>query len=81
MTKDKKETKPKAPQKKVEKKQAVKKAVITPMAYIDDFIAIAADIYELGAMQKAGFKAYMTGKHYLSSVEAFKPYLEKYLGK
>lgn len=77
-----KDLKPKdAPQKSMEKKKPVKKAVIKPMVHIDDFIGLATEIYDMNSMQQAGFKAYMTGKQYLTDTEAFIPYLERYLGK
>lgn len=78
----KKQDKPKrAPQKKSMKAEPVKKAVISPMVHIEDFLGLATEMYEMDKMQQAGFKAYMTGKHYMTDMEAFVPYLEKYLGK
>lgn len=78
----KKQEKPKrAPQKKSKKKEPVKKAVISPMVHIEDFIEIVGGRYGMDTMQKAGFKAYMTGKQYMTDMEAFVPYLERYLGK
>lgn len=77
--KDKTKKVAKAPQKK-EKKGAVKKAVIKPMVHIDEFMALAVDAYGLDTMQQAGFKMFMTGKYYLSDIEAFEPYLKNYLG-
>lgn len=80
--KTKKQEKPKrAPQKKNNKTEPVKKAIIEPMAHIDDFLRVASDRYELNNMRQAGFKAYMNGKHYMADMESFVPYLERYLGK
>lgn len=80
--KERKETKaPKAPVKQDKKPKKIKKAVVKPMVHIDEFLDLTTDLYELGSMEKAGFKAYMTGKHYLSDMNAFVPYLEKYQGK
>lgn len=78
---DKKVAPKRAPQKKSTEVKATKKAMIKPMVHIDDFVGLATEVYGLNTMQQAGFKAYMTGKHYLSDMEAFVPYLEKYLGK
>lgn len=78
----KKETPKRAPQKKsVSNNKPTKKAIVEPMVHIDDFLGLATDMYELNTMQQAGFKAYMIGKQYLSDMEAFVPYLDRYLGK
>lgn len=71
----------KAPQKRATKPKAVKKAVVKPMVHISEFLGAASEVYDLNTMQQAGFKAYMTGKQYLTDLEAFVPYLNRYLGK
>lgn len=78
----KKETKVRAPQKKqpVENK-VTKKAIIEPMVHVDEFLDNAKGVYDMDSMQLAGFKAYMSGKHYLTDMKAFVPYLNRYLDK
>lgn len=78
-TKEEKKEQPRAPQKDKDPKPT-KRAVVEPMAHIDDYLGVASSIYDLNNMQQAGFKSYMRGKHYLSDLEAFEPYLNKYLG-
>lgn len=81
MSKENKENKKKvAPQKK-EKQKSVKKAVISPMVHVDQFLEIATDVYDLNYMHQAGFKAFMSGKQYLTDMDSFVPYLNEYLDK
>lgn len=78
----KKQEEPKrAPQKKSGKPKVTKKAIIRPMVHIDDFLGLAIDKYSLNSIQQAGFKAFMTGKHYMTDMDAYTIYLERYLGK
>lgn len=69
------------------KKEPVKKPVkkakpqAKPYAHIDDFLRAAKPVYGLDNLTVAGFKAYMTGKHYLENEKDFIPHLDKYLGK
>lgn len=66
-----------ATDKKNKKKQSKPKK---RLVHIDDFIAEAGHVYGLSDLQVSGFKAYMNKKKYLSSLEAFDPYLKHYLG-
>lgn len=56
-------------------------ALVSGYVHIDVFLATAKVIFNLHAYQVAGFKAFMTGKHYQKRDTDFIPFLEKYLGK
>ena len=70
--------KPQAP-----KKEQVTEQPAQPSGYvhIDVFLDTAKVIFSLHPYQVAGFKAFMTGKHYQKRDTDFIPFLERYLGK
>lgn len=51
------------------------------LIHIDEFIEAIRPIEDLNPGKANGFKAYMLGNHYLPSLDAFVPYLERYIGK
>lgn len=50
--------------------------------HVDTFLKSVRYIYpDISYMQIAGFKGYMQGRQYMTSMESFKDELDKYLGK
>lgn len=50
--------------------------------HVDTFLKSVKYIYpDISYMQIAGFKGYMQGRQYMTSMEAFKKELDTYLGK
>lgn len=72
----------KQPEKEV-KQEKIKKAPIQEASavHIDEFIEAIRPIEDLNDGKAQGFKAFMSGNHYLPELNDFVPYLETYIGK
>lgn len=66
---------------KPEKQVKEQPATLSGYVHIDVFLDTAGVIFNLHPYQQAGFKAFMTGRHYQKRDTDFIPYLEEYLGK
>lgn len=61
------------------KQKEIKKG--SKLVHIDDFIEAIRPLHSLSAGKASGFKAFMSGNHYLAKLDDFVPHLERYLGK
>lgn len=66
---------------KPEKQVKEQPATLSGYVHIDAFLDTAGVIFNLHPYQQAGFKAFMSGRHYQKRDTDFIPYLEEYLGK
>lgn len=72
------------PVKKATKKTSKKESVTSSnskLIYIDDFLSSASPLFYLSSMQVAGFKVFMKGRLYQTSMDKFVKELETYLGR